>query len=370
VPPGDGGNGMKAKHTVTFTMATSGATIGSITIMYCTSPIVQNTCTTPTGLDASNLTSVTVSGYTGGNPSFSLDTTTGNSSLSPAADGVCNGSTSTTRENCVSMKRTSNAAETGTPSFTIAYGGGSSNYITNPTVDNYSFYARILVFQSTSYTTLVDYGGLAAATAQQIDILAKVQEILNFSVGTTPTPLVGTSCTPFNDDGSLVLGDVNSVLSTLQAFDNHSYFRINTNTVNGTKVYYSGDTLTSGSFDINAMPAQSGPTGTSSSPGSEQFGLAIDSDDTDPGGNIGAGYSFTDMTSTAPYDHGQGTITNGGTGKFVFKTSSITAPEEIASSPAGIACDTGSVRYIANVSTSTPAGIYRTTLTFLALGTY
>jgi hypothetical protein len=371
VPPGAGGNGLKAKHTVTFTMDTNNATIGSITIMYCTSPIIQNSCTTPTGLDASHITSVTVTGYTGGNPSFALDTTTANASLSPSANGVCNGSSSTTRENCVAMARTSNAAETGKPSFTITYGGGGSNYITNPTVDNYSFYARILVFSSITFTGIVDYGGTAAATAQQIDIMAKVQEILNFSVGTTPTLRVGTACTPFNDTGEMVLGDTNSVLSTLQAFDNHSYFRINTNTVNGTAVYYSGDTLTSGAFNIDPMPSQSGPVGTASSPGSEQFGLAIDSDDVDPGSNIGAGYSFTDLSSTAPYAHGQGAINAGPfDAKFVFKTSSQTAPEQIASSSAGISCDTGSVRYVANVSTSTPAGIYRTTITFIALGTY
>src|SRR5437868_7219940 len=61
VPAGNGGNGAKAKHTVTFTLATSGATDGSILIMYCTSPIAQATCTTPTGFDASNLTNASVS---------------------------------------------------------------------------------------------------------------------------------------------------------------------------------------------------------------------------------------------------------------------------------------------------------------------
>lgn len=380
VPAGEGGNGAKAKHTITFTMDTNDATIGSMIIMYCTSPILQGACDTPTGLDV-NLTSVTVE-IDGSAPAeaFSLDTTTENDDLSAISvinnNGHCNVDTATTdRENCIPMKRNTAAQETGKPTITISYGGGASDYIKNPTPDNYSFYARLIIFSDTGYTTQVDYGGLAASTAQQVDILAKVQEILNFSVGVVPTPRVGVACTPFSDPNpSLTLGDTNSVLSTLQAFDNHSYFRINTNTVNGTKVFYSGRTLESGTSDINAMPVNTVPNpdeGTQSIPGSEQFGLAMDQDDIDPGGGgENEGHNFTDMTKSPPYHEGHGTITNLGTAKFAFETDSVTAPKEIASAVGGIACDTGSIRYIANVSTSTPAGIYRTTLTFLALGTY
>lgn len=374
-----GGCGAKAKHTVTFTMDTNAATIGSILIMYCTSPILQDSCTTPTGMTAANLTSVTVSGLNGAQ-AFSLDTTTNNDTLNNIAaidnNGHCNvDAATTTRENCVAMVRGTAATETLKPTAVIEYGGGTSNYIKNPTDDNYSFYARILIFSDTGYTTQVDYGGLAASTAQQVDILAKVQEILNFSVGVVPTARIGVACTPFSDSNpSLELGDANSVLSTLQAYDKHSYFRVNTNTVNGTKVFYSGRTLESGIADIDPMPVDTGPNpdeGTQSIPGSEQFGLAVDEDDVDPLlDNSDVGYSFTDMTKSPPYHLGHGTITNLGTAEFAFETSSVTSPKEIASSTGGIACDTGSVRYIANVSTSTPAGIYRTTLTFIATGTY
>jgi hypothetical protein len=379
VPAGEGGNGAKAKHTVTFTMATSGDTVGSIIIMYCDSPILQNSCNTPTGMTAANLTSVTVSVNGTPDGSFTLDTaTTDNDALNNIAavdnNGHCNvDAVSFVRENCVVMRAASGAVTfPGSPVITIEYGGGSANYIKNPTSDNYSFYARILLFDDTGYTTLGDYGGLAAATAQQVDILAKVQEILNFSVGVAPEPRTPPACTPIDDtDSSLTLGDSNSVLSTLQAYDGHSYFRVNTNTVNGTKIFYSGRTLESGIADINPIAPVAGPLGQSSSPGTEQFGLAIDQSDTDPGGGSdNDGYSFTDLTKTAPYAEGHGTIVNAGTAKFAFETSSTTAPKEIASSTGGIACDTGSVRYIANVSTSTPAGIYRTTLTYIALGTY
>lgn len=381
--PGEGTNGQKAKHTVTFTFGTSAATDGSILIMYCKSPIPQSTCDTPEGLTTANLTSVTVTSpnSTLATPGdYALDTTTTNGALSSSTTGVCNGGSGVaTRENCVALKRTSAASETGTPQVKIVYGGASGNYVTNPDAtntlcvassNNCPFYARIFVFSDTAYTTQVDYGGVAASTAQQISVLAKVQEILNFSVGKTPTPRVGSACTPFNDDGSITLGDTNSVLSTLQAFDNHTYFRINSNTVNGTKVYYSGDTLRSGSNTIDAMGTGGPPptTAVQSSPGTEQFGLSIDQDDT----QSGAGYSFTDMTKTAPYDTGHGNIdgTTNPQALFAYSTGSLTSPVEIASSTGGISCDTGSVRYVANISTSTPAGIYTTTITFIATGTY
>lgn len=365
--PGEGGNGQRAKHTVTFTMGTSAATVGSMVIMYCTSPVLQSTCTTPTGMTAANLTSATVTGMAAG--AFTLDTTTANTALAPSADGVCNGA-GATRTNCVAVKRAAAVAETGTPSVTIEYGGGASNYITNPTTANYSFFARIMVFSDLAFATRVDYGGVAASTAQQITVTAKVPERLEFSVGvgspagTPPAP--GTTCVPLSDSGALTLGDANGVLSTAQAYDAHSYFRVNSNTTSGTKIYYSGDTLKNGANTITAMPPNAG-AGTSSAPGTRQFGIALNQDNT----VAGSGYSFTQLTKTVgAYDEGHGTITNGGTAKLAFETASITAPIEIATSTSGITCDTGSVRYIANVSTDTPAGIYTTTITYIATGTY
>ena len=106
VAAGAGGNGTKAQHTVKFTMTSSGATIQSILIMYCTSPIFQSGCSTPSNMTAQNLTSATASGQTG---SFSLDTGTSNASINasiPANTGVCNGA-SAVRINCVAVKASS-----------------------------------------------------------------------------------------------------------------------------------------------------------------------------------------------------------------------------------------------------------------------
>ena len=174
-----------------------------------------------------------------------------------------------------------------------------------------------------------------------------------------------TTCIPFSDSGALNLGDVNGVLSPAVAYAAHSYFRVSTNALHGLVVEYSGDTLKSGSNSITAI----GTTPANSTPGTAQFGLAIDSSDTEGGD----GYSFTYLTASAApvnYSNGAGTITSGGTAYFAFDTSSTSSPKILASSTGIIVCDTGSVRYLGNIAYATPAGIYSTTITYIAIPTY
>jgi hypothetical protein len=404
--PGDGGDGQKSKDTATFTFTTLNPTLGAIVIMYCTTPVFQTACVTPGDSNGNGTvdagegflsvttinTSTVVTGLTG---TWATNTSDNTSNFNWTGDGTCNGS-GTTRQNCVVIqKSTAAASETGNsghPLVTVAYGGTGTEYVTNPfptltnSNENYAFYARIIAFNDNTTagmttSAIVEVGSTAASTAQQIDITAKVQEILNFSVGATavaPGTGVG-SCVALGstatDTGAITLGDtVTGVLSTTQAYDNHTYFRINTNTVNGTVITYSGDTLktTIGTQQIDPMPVVVGSpnTGTQSFVGTKQFGLALDSSDQPSLSGQNAGYSFTDLTADPPYNGGNGTVTNAGTAKLAFEVASITAPKQIAHSTGGITCDTGSVRYLANISTNTAAGIYRTTVTYIATGTY
>ncbi len=358
--PGEGGNGQKARYTFAFTIPTTG-NIGSVLFQICTSPLPGTTCTSPTGFTAANATSVNTTG-TGFATGFSVDTST-NLTGSPYN---CTG-TSPGRTNCIAITRTAASVSSGT-AVTAVFGGGASDYITNPTTDNSTFFVRMTTYATNAFTTAVDQGSVANSTAQQIDITAKVQETLNFSVGSTVTP-PGSSCTAFSDSGALALGDpTEGTLSFQQAYDAHSYFRISTNANGGSVVYYSGDTLKSGSNSISAAgTTQPTPnTAVASAVGSSQFGLAVDSSDT----QTGNGHSFTSLAATAPYTAGNGTITNGGTALFAFAPSSVATPVAIASASGTITCDTGSVRYLGNISTTTPPGIYTTTITYLATPTY
>lgn len=336
---GTGGNGAQARHTFTFTEGTAAATIGSIEFQYCTTPLPGTTCTAPTGMDASTVVSIGGTTTTG----WSLGTA-GNA---PTASRI----------------RITRTASNITDTQNLIFGTGSTgtDYIKNPTADNEEFFVRITTFSDTAWTTAVDQGTVANSTAQQIDITAKVQETLNFSVGTTATTANAT-CDPLSGS-ALNLGDGDGVLSFQQAYDAHSYFRVSTNANNGTIIYYSGDTLKSGANDINPI----GTTATASTVGTEQFGLAID----DTGTQTADEFNFDSLTASGQYTDGQGTITNGGTASFAFDTASVTAPVQVANSGAStIVCDTGSVRYLGNISTTTPPGIYTTTITYLATPTY
>lgn len=342
-----GTNGSKTKHTFDFTLGTTG-TVGSIEFEYCTTPLPGTTCTAPTGMDASTVTTIggtTASGWSLG--------TAGNA---PTA----------------SRLRITHTAASMSGAVQFAFGtgsGGGTDYIKNPTSDNSTFFVRITTYSTTSWGTTVDQGTVANSTTQQIDITAKVQETLNFSVGapisagvgTVPAP--GSSCTAFSDSGALQLGDnTDGTLSFTQSYDAHSYFRISTNANGGTIIYYSGDTLKNGSNSIAAI----GGTETASAVGTAQFGLALDSSDT----QSGSGYSFSQLSPDVGYDEGSGTITNGGTAKFAFSTASVTTPVAVASASGTVTCDTGSVRYLGNISTTTPPGIYTTTLSYIATPTY
>jgi hypothetical protein len=245
----------------------------------------------------------------------------------------------------------------------LAFGAGSTgtDYIENPNTTNEEFFVRITTFSDTAWTTTVDQGTVANSTAAQIDITAKVQETLNFSVGATPTAPTA-SCNALGNAPILLGLAPDGVLDFAQAYDAHSYFRVSTNANGGTIIYYSGDTLKNGANDIDAASAAGEP----STVGQEEFGLAIDPSDT-----VGTdGHSFTSLAPTPPYDDGAGTITDGGTATFAFDVASVTTPVSVASSAGTITCDTGSVRYIGNISTTTPPGVYNTIITYLALPTY
>ncbi|MGD0284221.1 MAG: hypothetical protein ABSB12_01305 [Candidatus Saccharimonadales bacterium] len=281
--PGSGGNGVETGETFSFILPQAG-NIGSMDFLYCTTPLPGTACTAPTGLDASNVSSVTnQSGWTdSGGTTFALYS-------------------AVTNDIKVSRVTVGYESNTSTP-VSIIFGGNSGSYITNPTTSNSTFFVRITLYSDNAFSSPVDWGTVASSTATQVNITAKVQEELAFSVGTTVTP-PGNACAPFSDNGALQLGDTNGVLSPILAYAGHSYFRVSTNATHGLAVEYSGNTLTNGSNSITAI----GTTAANSVPGTPQFGLAIDTSDTESG----SGYSFNYLVaSTSPtnYSLGAGTI--------------------------------------------------------------
>ncbi len=361
------GGATDVTYDVAFTTATTGAIQGIIVEFCDNTPIIGDSCTAPTGFDlipGSLATSDTIAGG-----AFAID---GSSSA-----------------NQLVLTRTDATSITSATALTLTLGGaGGSDGVTNPTAGNHTFYARILTYvdndddsdgcsnaddNATCYApttprTFSDAGGVALSTANQLQITAKVQERLSFCVyiGSCTANTTGASRTSaFN------LGNTNGVLDPAGPYvDKTAAFDISTNALSGATVVVKGDTLVSGAFDI----AEIGGSATTSSAGSEQFGMCLYQ-------SAGSG-----LVVSAPYNNGgtpancntQTTQTSGtgstggaGTATFAFDTAATTASsgDVIATKPAGNT-STAAMVFLGNIAFTTEAGIYQTTLTYVATGQY
>jgi hypothetical protein len=252
--------------------------------------------------------------------------------------------------------------------------------VVNPATTNATFYARILTYPSsatasgysaTAVGSPVDAGGAALSTAAQIIVTAKVQERLLFCVYTTGT---GNDCT--SKSGSTVtLGDTNGVLDPTGPYvSKNTKYSVTTNASGGAIIRLKGATLTSGSntIDANLTPA-------ASSAGTEQFGVCVYQSagsgmliDTLYDGDL-AGATSTACTGTAQ-SAGTGTTGGGNSADFVFDTNGTDGTgslygDTLANKPAGD-YSTATIAMLGNISNTTEAGIYTSTLTFIATGTY
>jgi len=351
-------NASGVSYLVTFSPVTTGTTVQGVIVDFCsTSPIIGDTCTVPTS-------------FTVGTPTISGFTIPGESGGSWTAASLNSGRT----------LEITNGSATGTPS-----GSAASFTLTtahNPNTTNTTFYARILTFDTTGHTGsytdtgtnigLLDAGGIALSTANNITITAKVQETLTFCIYTTGGPC-GTGNT-------VTLGDTHGVLSTAGPFvDKSTLYDVATNASSGVAIRVKGDTLKTGSNSITAI----GATAAKSATGTSQFGFCTYKssgasgltpvtlyDGTGTGFGGGSGDCST-TTQTA------GTGSTGGNGSggtepyfgFDATNTSSTYGQVFANKTAG-ASSTGTIAFIGNISTTQQAGIYTTTLIFVATGTY
>jgi hypothetical protein len=114
-----------------------------------------------------------------------------------------------------------------------------------------------------------------------------------------------------------------------------------TNASNGYTITASGTTLTYGNFSINPI----GSANTASAIGTEQFGLRASS--TGGSGTVSAPYAASG---------------------FAYATSSF--PSTLATASAATANTTYSIRYLANITSNTEAGIYTANVSYVATANY
>jgi hypothetical protein len=349
-------------YNVNFYPATN-ASLGGIVVDFCSNdPIIGDSCTAPAGFSVGSSPSVTIVSGIGTGGSWGATT-----------NGVAPYST-------LFETNATPQAVTGTGTlvnFTI-------NNVTNPSTLG-SFYARIITYDTqahaNSYTAtalgsgVTDAGGVALSTVQQITITSKVQEVITFCVYTSAFDSGACSGT----GSTVTLGNNNGVLSTQGAFvDINTKYDIQSNALHGVNIRFTGTVPTSGSNVIEAS-ANSGmganaATAYTSNGGNPQFGLCT----------WAAGGTTANLTPSAPYDGGglgtcstlsqsagTSSYSTPGAVTFGFDTpaASGTYGDILASSVAGPYAE-GEIGFVGNISNTTVAGIYTTTLTFIATGTY
>ena len=336
--------GQDVTYTFEFTVPGDDSPVQGIDFQFCTSPLPGLDCDLPTGQDVESAVLDDQQGLTGWSLGTGADEPTNSWQNGDSGEG---GLIRITRA------ETGNVDDPETE-VTITF-----DDITNPDDDNETFFVRIVTYEEPNWTEERDQGSVAASTVPIFEVVARVQETLNFSVGAhEPGDLDNPPGEPPAACTSLVvptvaLGDEDGVLSFSVAHEAHSYFRLSTNALHGVSIYYAGTTLTNDGLTIDPI----GPTAEVSEPGEEQFGLAL---------TTGPDSYLEDLVATSPYDNGDGDINDPFDAEFAFDPDSINEPVEIASAPSVVPCDQGEIRYIGNIEPATAPGIYTAEIGYIA----
>lgn len=297
--------GANSNNTFNFTFQSS-IVVGSVAFEYCSnSPLFDEVCDVPAGLDLSTVNLVSQSGITG----FSLFSSTANKVIIGRIPGAV------------------------VPPVASEY---VFSGVINPSQDRKTFYIRISTYSSGDGTGVrEDIGAVAFSTSSGLGIGGYVPPYLSFCVGVSVSPNCSVATGNY-----LSFGELSSVATKNLS----SQFGIATNDPAGYITYLSGLTMTSGN---NSITANNFPT--LNNTGSSQFGLNLRAN-TDP--QVGA-----DKTGV-----GSGTVSSdfNNINQFVFKNASI------ATSVLPSDFNVFTVSYIANINEEQPAGIYTTTLTYIA----
>ncbi len=289
-------------HEFTFTYE-SPSSVGSLVFQYCTTPLFNDTCTAPTGLDVSGVNLLGQGGETG----FSTFSATSSQVVLTRAP-----------------------APVTQPSSQYVF----SNAI-NPS-SNATFFVRISTYASTDGTgTNTDAGTVANSITQTVNISTQVPPILDFCVGVTIAGDCSTARGNF-----IQLGDLNPNFSS----SGTSQMWVGTNALNGYLIDVLGTTMTSGNNIIAPLAVP-----TPSAAGNQQFGI-----------NLRANSSPRVGADVQGPGTAQPTANYNTPNAFTYKSGD---PVVAAGNSSDWQRFTAS--YIVNVTSAQPPGIYNTTVTYI-----
>jgi hypothetical protein len=334
---------------------TASTNVGGIIVDFCAdSPIIgSTTCTYPAGFTMGAAPSVTVTSGIGTGGTW----VTSNSLQGGAGAG----------ETQV-LKYTNTTAQAVTGGTEVIF---TINNVTNPSATG-SFYARIVTFDTSanavsnytgsgttraaSFGGMLDYGGIALSTANAVSITAAVMETLTFCVSKA-APGAGCSGTT---TPALTLGHGSPLALDSTAVDTDTaYTQLSTNAVNGVVV----NMKTTSSTTCSGLSRDGGATCTGI-PATGAFGV-ITAGTAAFGLNVANGSGGTG-TVTADSDYG----TTGGSYGMHASAPYGTYGDPIQSSSGACANVNSLLTYAATAATTTPAGIYSTTQSMIATGTF
>lgn len=298
------------KYKFSFDYETD-TTLGSIVVLFCTnSPLPNDACDPPPGLDVSQANLIEQTGETG----FAVD-----SSSTPSK---------------LVMSRVPSVRTAITQTFEF-------DNMVNPSA-NGTYFARISSHASNDGSgPTIDYGGIVFFIANIVTVRAEVPPYLIFCAAKT---ISSQNCT--NIDGSTV--DFNE-LSSRSANVATSQFQVTTNAGDGYNVRVAGPTMTSGNDIIAALDSSSG-----SAPGTAQFGFNLRRN-----GQPAVGRESQGGTQGQPMPNYN-----------VANSFRYVPGEVIASAPRNDASQLYTVAYLVNIPPSQPAGLYVTTLTYICLANF
>jgi len=307
--------GVMTTYTVSLDYMTPEA-VGSLDMLFCESPIPYDPCVPPAGLDVSSAILTSQTGETG----FSI------------------GSVS---QNHIVLSRTPTMIDTSGP------GGSASKYIfekiKNPTDASKAFSIRLKSLGSTDGTgPQIDFGSIRGQVGDGITIETQVPPMLIFCAAQeVEYNCTGTNGVFFTDMGNLSEND------TLTA---QSQLAVGTNASAGFAITVAGDTLTAGTRTIDGITTPS-----ESIKGKNQFGINLVANDNLNVGGDPEG-TWANALPTANY---------GEANKYMYVSGDV-----IASSPNVSLMKKFTVSYIVNVSPQLRAGVYTTTINYIASGRF
>lgn len=303
--------GETSDYIVSFRYMSSAA-IGSVELLFCMDPIPYHPCVTPPGMNASGAVLSEQQGETG----FSV--------LSRSANRIV-------------LTRPPAPISSTTPS---AY---TFQNIVNSTVSSEAFAIRLKSHATTNASgPQVDFGSVRSQIAQGITIETQVPPMLIFCLAEE----VSENCTDTNDNYYTDMGEL-TANSTLTA---QSQMAIGTNASGGFAITANGTPMAAGTNVIDSPT-----TPTESRPGTNQFGINL-VENTTP--SVGGDPEGTWANALPSPDYG---VPN----RYKYVPGDV-----VAYSPNVSLMKKFTVSYIVNSRDDLRAGVYTTTITYVASGRF